>query len=908
MNDFKRGDYELFSFLSCDKGSTIGLFGGYLMNTRIAAVLILLIACACIALPAGAALNKINQGGDVFLGEKNLDVSAAVGNANQIAWWQPGTNTKNEQPADIETVTDTSTFYISPDTFLGKTGIWYQWNGTVKGSPAFNVKDPSLNLRIWDSTTGEDISGKSIPVGNYANFIVETNLQSVATRPGYTAADGPFKLKVKTTDGGVYQQLVGNNGKEYPLSAQTVDKQLWYWIGEGNDHSKYAKNDGWNTAAEDKYNNRLYKAGVYSVTVECSANKLKTQYKAPDGSDYTGKTISPVKTIQIVTDQVKIEANKDTVVRGNSFSVTVTGVPSAEYLLWVKGSNSLTGQSGDQPPQILNIQDGVKQDDPAGPYEIGKYQYEGGAGKSVKQDVPDDPDYHGTKAYAQIKLTGSGTRTVEFKATKDTKDKKYTIRVERKSGNQFKSDEVDIKVEKGAVSVVASGDQSYYLGEEVKLSGTNSETDITYLFITGPNLPTNGATLKSPKKDVNDGQPASFDQADVQDDDTYEYKWQTANLELDAGTYTIYAVSAANDKEHLTDAQYDTVSLVIKKPYIQATASGNVVAKGDKLYVKGTAEGNPSKGIALWILGKNKVLYATESVNDDMSFSHEIKSAETSSLYAGQYFVVVQHPMYNNEFDIYPDNPLAPQNVLGSYPTRGSQLFKIGGQGALQGTDAAEALVQAINNAMVDDTYTKLQFLVEEPKVTITPIGEQKVGSKFEIAGTTNLAYDDNDLLIEVTSSSFKPTDKSQSGEFSGATGTVKVQQGTDGLNKWGFTVDASTFKPDEYIVRVSGVTTDVVETALFNVVEQAGGATPVAATLVANAAPVVDKNATPAVPAANATPAVVATTAPPTEKPTTVPTTVPPTPEPTKKSPGFGALVALAGLGAVALLIQRRK
>ena len=88
--------------------------------------------------------------------------------------------------------------------------------------------------------------------------------------------------------------------------------------------------------------------------------------------------------------------------------------------------------------------------------------------------------------------------------------------------------------------------------------------------------------------------------------------------------------------------------------------------------------------------------------------------------------------------------------------------------------------------------------------------------------------YDDNDLLVEVTSSSFKPTDKSQSGEFNGATGTVKVQQGTDGLNKWSFAVDASTFKPDEYIVRVAGVTTNVVETSLFNVVE--AGAAPVAA------------------------------------------------------------------------------
>jgi len=875
------------------------------MNARIAVVLMALVVCAFIALPASAALNKVSQGGDVFLGEKNLDVSAAAGDAKQIAWWQPGTNSDTEQPADIESLTDPTTFYVSPDIFVGKTGIWYQWNGTTKGATAFNVKEPSLSLRVWDSTAGEDISGKAIPVGNYANFIVETNMQSISTRAGYAAADGPFTIKVKTADGGVYQELVGNNGKAWSLATQTVDKQLWYWVGEGNDHSKYAKNDGWNTAAEDKYNNRLYKAGVYTVWVECNANKMKDQYKAPDGSDYTGKTISAVKSVQIATDQVKIEANKDTVVRGNPFSVTITGVPNAEYIVWVKGSASMTGASGDQPPMILTAQAGVAQDDAAGPYEIGKYQYEGGAGKSVKQDVPDDPDYHGTKCYAQVTLNTSGTRTVEFKTTKDTKDKKYTVRVERKSGNQYKSDEVDIKVQKGDVTIVAAGDQSYYLGEEVKLSGTNTETDITYLFITGPNLPTNGAMLKSPKKEVNDGQPASFDQADVQDDNTWEYKWQTANLELDAGTYTIYAVSAANDKEHLTDAQYDTVSIVIKKPYIQATASGSVVAKGDKLIVKGTAEGNPSKGIALWILGKNKVLYATESVNADMSFSHEIKSAVTSGLYAGQYFVVVQHPMYNNEFDVYPDNPLDPQNVLGSYPTRGSQLFKIGGQGALQGTDAAEALVQAINNAMVDDTYTKLQFLVEEPKVTINPIGEQKVGSKFEIAGTTNLAYDDNDLLVEITSSSFKPTDKSQSGEFSGATGTVKVQQGTDGLNKWSFPVDASTFKPDEYIVRVSGVTTSVVETALFNVVESGGapvGATPTVATTVA-------PTTTKATVAANATAAAtpVVTTAPPTQAPTAAATTAPPTPEPTKKSPGFGALIALAGLGAVAFLIQRR-
>ena len=863
----------------------------------------MLVAFALVALPASATINKINQGNDIFLGEKNLDVSAATGGAPQIAYWNPGDDPSTASPASTQQVTDAKAFYVSPDLFVGKTGNWYRWNGTVNGGIAFNIKEPSLTLTIWDCSAGEDITGKAIPVGNYANFVVETNMQSIATRSGYTPAEGPFKIKVKSADGGVYQSLVGNNNVDHSLAAQTVDKQLWYWVGEGADHSKYPKNDGWFTEAIDKYGNRMYKAGVYTAWVECNANSMKDQYKAPDGSDYTGKTISAVKSVTIATDQVKIEANKDTVVRGNPFSITITGVPNTEYYLWAKGTSSMAGTSTDQPPMVLSSQDGVKQDDAAGPYEIGKYQYEGGAGKTIKQDVPDDPDYHGTKFYALVKLNSSGTRTVEWKTSKDTKDKKYTIRVERKSGNQYKSDEVDVKVQKGEVSIVASGDQSYFLGAEVKLMGTNSETETTYLFITGPNLPTNGSKLKDPKVAVVNGQPASFDQADVQDDDTWSLKWQTANLALDAGTYTVYAVSAANDKDHLTDSQYDTVSIVIKKPYIQATASSNVIAKGDKFYIRGTAEGKPSQGVAIWILGKNWASYATESVNDDNTFEYEVKEGVTSKMYAGQYFVVVQHPMYNNEFDVYPDNSLNPQKVLGSYPTRGSQIFQIGGQGALQGTDAAEALVQGIENAMVDDTYTKMQFLVEEPKITINPIGEQKVGTKFDISGTTNLASKDNDLLVEVTSSSFKPTDKSQSGEFSGVSSTTKVQAGTDGLNKWSYTVDASTFKPDEYIVRVSGVTTDVVETTLFNVVES--GAAPAAATK-PTVAPTVAAaaNATPAVNATpTAAPTTVATTVPPTPKATTVP----PTPEPTKKSPGFGAIVALIGLGAVAFLVVRR-
>ena len=148
-----------------------------------------------------------------------------------------------------------------------------------------------------------------------------------------------------------------------------------------------------------------------------------------------------------------------------------------------------------------------------------------------------------------------------------------------------------------------------------------------------------------------------------------------------------------------------------------------------------------------------------------------------------------------------------------------TRIFKLGGAGSLQGSDAAEALVQGINDANVDDTYTKLQFLVEEPVIRIDPIGDKHVGDKFTITAQTNLAVDD-EILVQVYSSSFKPTQKSQSGEFSGATGTVKVTKGDSGMNKISFDVDSSTFKPDEYIVTEGAVIQEATGTALFNVLE----------------------------------------------------------------------------------------
>ena len=399
------------------------------MTKRFALALITCLTLAVLVLPASAAINVIPAGATVFIGEDNLDVTAGCGTVNPttIAWYDPGTIAGVDQPAKTLSI-NPAKLYVAPTDFVGRTGFWYVFGQNV---PAFSVADPSIDIKAWDNTAKKDVTGKSVPGGNILNFRIETNLNSITTRD--PAAPGVVTIKVKTSDGTVYTALFWDTWKSKALTGVKVDAQPYYWVEQNN------VTVGWNTAALDQQGNRMYKAGVYTITAECNANGMKDNYKAPDGSDYTGKTISATRTVTIASDTVKIEASKDTVVRGNPFSVTITGRPNTAYYVWVRGTGQMSGLVEDQPPLMAQDQDNVKNDPMGGPYTIGAYQYQGGGGSTIRNDTPKAPS-DGVLYYASVMLSNSGTRTVGFQTSKDTKDKKYTLRVEQQFGDQYKSD------------------------------------------------------------------------------------------------------------------------------------------------------------------------------------------------------------------------------------------------------------------------------------------------------------------------------------------------------------------------------------------------------------------------------------------------------------------------------------
>ena len=760
--------------------------------TKLIVVAMILVAALVVA-PATAARTITATGANAFVGEEDLSFTAVPAGETVMQWVHYSDPTAG-------TIDKTITATNGVITELNKgipTGSYYVFTDAAAADPAnrltaagyVNVQNPEVTLDVVLNDSRKDsVNTKSVTRENELAFKLTNNLNNFP---------GKMNIEVTLPGGGVTTQF-GNQ----PL------------------------------AGVDANGTTLYQGPVNLTDV--AAGTYTAVAKWPSTSDFYGKGFdSNSVTFEVLTKKLAITSNKDTVVRGNSFTVTITGESNKPYYLFVKDASI----ASEKYPVIAPGQKGVN-----------------AAGMI-------NPERNVT-----VTTTAAGTRSVQFDTNQSTDDRQFTIRVEL-PGAPSTYDEVKVRVEKGAVTVTASGTGVYYIGEEITLSGTNTDSDYVYLFLTGPNLGTNGVKLNDLNVPVVNNTPTTFTIEPVETDDTWSYKWDTSSLGrvLDSGGYTVYAVSEARSKDALSGVQYATTAVQLKSAFITATSSGATVAKGDKLTITGTAQGNPDN-VYVWIFGKNYYsLSNSATVESDSTFEYKLESGDTKDLSSGQYFVVIQHPMSGGP---------GVTEVNGVISAQGITPVNLR---SLQASDAASALINALDSPYVDDTYTKLTFVVEEPQIFIDPIGNKAAGSKFTITGTTNLAVGDK-LNIDVTSAAFQPTTKTETSGFGAASGVATVQKG-DGANKWSLDVDATGFKPDQYIVRVESVETDTTQTATFNVV---AGEVTTQPTGNVTTAPTGAETAT-----------------------TTATTTTAATPTTT---PGFGALVALAGLGAVAFLVLRRK
>jgi hypothetical protein len=112
--------------------------------------------------------------------------------------------------------------------------------------------------------------------------------------------------------------------------------------------------------------------------------------------------------------------------RGGTFTVTVIGIPRTAYDIWPKGTSSMTGEPGDQPPIIVPGQTDVVQDSPGGPYVIGSHPTSGGG--TILDDVPPTSSVVSAASYyAEVRTDASGHGVVLFQTSRDTATQQFHI-------------------------------------------------------------------------------------------------------------------------------------------------------------------------------------------------------------------------------------------------------------------------------------------------------------------------------------------------------------------------------------------------------------------------------------------------------------------------------------------------
>jgi len=121
--------------------------------------------------------------------------------------------------------------------------------------------------------------------------------------------------------------------------------------------------------------------------------------------------------------------------------------------------------------------------------------------------------------------------------------------------------------------VSASGEMTAYMGDTIALQGYSYGSTDVYLFLTGPNLPENGVTLQDITARADTGH---FTKVNVDSNDHWMYSWHTNTLagHLDAGTYTVWVVTRPRDRSRLADADYRTISVMLRKPSVTLDTAG----------------------------------------------------------------------------------------------------------------------------------------------------------------------------------------------------------------------------------------------------------------------------------------------------------------------------------------------
>ncbi|MBP2133479.1 hypothetical protein J2128_001433 [Methanomicrobium sp. W14] len=399
-------------------------------------------------------------------------------------------------------------------------------------------------------------------------------------------------------------------------------------------------------------------------------------------------------------------------------------------------------------------------------------------------DINGDYDEYINESYAIVHPDWSGTINVpldipERSAGQSRTSSMYTIEVCKKD-NPDDSTTARIAVEPGTsqeieLSESKLGIKEYYcLGDRIPIKGTlgaSAKSDTTvYFYITGPNLNSNGAKPSSPDTAVVDGDNSTFDYVSVSKGQTdFTFYWDTSKTGLSSGTYTVFATVtpggydsrevSETDAEDCTDVDLNDASINVLFP----DEAPGFFAQGDHIVSIWSARGSPARNqytgtIRYYIIGNNfryagytnfpllKTDSSSVSVDqlDEMAETNDFPGYSgldlgrsfSNAMGKGTYYVVYQHPMNNQVFDLYPSEGNSYNGTITKLVTTTGKTIDLSG---LQVNAALNAITEAIDSPSIDDSYVTQEFDIEKPSIRLSPVLYAEVGNSIEIKGVTNL-------------------------------------------------------------------------------------------------------------------------------------------------------------------------
>ena len=266
-----------------------------MIPSRIPLVFLLLICL--ILVPATASLTKVANGAPIFIGERNLDLTACLNGHTVIAWWPAGSDRSGDPSKTVTISGNVTSFYVDPDIFTGYTGTWYS-HDTKPDVPVLQLYQPQIDLSVWDVDANKDITGQAVPMSANITYRIDTNLYMAldySKRPNYNPSDSFFTVKLMSPSGtNIPQIYTGNLGASTTQiikfdSAPVIKSSPYTW----------ANGPAWDRNAKSTDGSNVYQTGTYTFVVTQDLNHMSNSYS---GTAAIGTVTSGDKTITFVSD------------------------------------------------------------------------------------------------------------------------------------------------------------------------------------------------------------------------------------------------------------------------------------------------------------------------------------------------------------------------------------------------------------------------------------------------------------------------------------------------------------------------------------------------------------------------------------------------------------------------------